>query len=122
VVICAAWLISDVRLLPLLLRSSRFPMIQETERSACEAVEVAGPSPANIRASSNARIGREVFVRASGGSASEFLYHPMAFVRSPNKTLEPTTMAVTPRAIALSFSHAPLAGARGAPAMVVAHL
>jgi hypothetical protein len=97
-------------------------MIQETEPSACEAVEVAGSLPASIAGRSNARIGRGVFVRASGGSASEFLYHPMAFVRSPNKTPEPTTMAVTPRAIAFWFSHTLSAAARGAPAMVVAHL
>jgi hypothetical protein len=43
-------------------------------------------------------------------------------VRWANKALEPTTMAVTPRAIASSVSHAFLASARGAPAMVVAHL
>ena len=40
----------------------------------------------------------------------------------PNKAPEPTTMAVTPRAIALSVSHISPASARGAPAMVVAHL
>jgi hypothetical protein len=42
--------------------------------------------------------------------------------KRPNKALEPTTMAVTPRAIASSISHVSLASARGAPAMVVAHL
>jgi hypothetical protein len=46
----------------------------------------------------------------------------VARVRWANKALEPTTMAVTPRAIALFISHDPLAAARGAPAMVVAHL
>jgi hypothetical protein len=40
----------------------------------------------------------------------------------PNKAPEPTTMAVTPRAIASSDSHTFPASARGAPAMVVAHL
>jgi hypothetical protein len=47
----------------------------------------------------------------------------MAFeIQKPNKALEPTTMAVTPRAIASFDLHASLASARGAPAMVVAHL
>jgi hypothetical protein len=43
-------------------------------------------------------------------------------LKEPNKALEPTTMAVTPRAIGYSFSRVHPAGARGAPAMVVAHL
>jgi hypothetical protein len=42
--------------------------------------------------------------------------------KKPNKALEPTTMAVTPRAIASSVSRVCPASARGAPAMVVAHL
>lgn len=42
--------------------------------------------------------------------------------KRPNKAPEPTTTAVTPRAIAHSISHARPAGARGAPAVVVAHL
>jgi hypothetical protein len=42
--------------------------------------------------------------------------------KKPNKAPEPMTMAVTPRAIASFISHASLASARGAPAMVVAHL
>jgi hypothetical protein len=40
----------------------------------------------------------------------------------PNKALEPTTMAVTPRAMVCSISRVYFADARGAPAMVVAHL
>jgi hypothetical protein len=97
-------------------------MFQETEPSAFVTVEVKGSLPASIAGGSNARIGRGVFVRASGGFASEFLDRSMAFARPPNKTLEPTTMAVTPRATPLFYSDARLAAARGAPAMVVAHL
>jgi hypothetical protein len=97
-------------------------MFQETEQSACEAVEVRGSLPASIPGRSNARIGREVFLRASGGSASEFLYHSMAFVRSPNKAPEPTTGTVTPRATPLFNSNTRSAGARGAPVPIVAHL
>jgi len=41
---------------------------------------------------------------------------------SPNKALEPTRTAVTPRAIADSCLHARFAGARVAPAVRVAHL
>jgi hypothetical protein len=52
----------------------------------------------------------------------EFLDRFMAVARSPNKTLEPTTMAVTPRATPVFYSDARLAAARGVPAMVVAHL
>jgi hypothetical protein len=40
----------------------------------------------------------------------------------PNKAPEPTTMAVTPRAMICCISRAYFADARGAPAMVVAHL
>jgi hypothetical protein len=97
-------------------------MIQETEPSACEAVEVAGSSLASIWASSNARIGREVFVRASGRSVTEFLDRSMAFARSPNKTPEPTTGTVTPRAKPFCNLNARPAGARVAPVPVVAHL
>jgi hypothetical protein len=43
-------------------------------------------------------------------------------VRWANKTPEPTTMAVTPRAITSSVLRVSLASARSAPAMVVAHL
>jgi hypothetical protein len=97
-------------------------MFQETEPSACVGGEVRGSSPASSLGRSNARIGREVFVRASGTRVSEVLDHSMAFARSPNKALEPTTMAVTPRAMPLCNSYARPGAARGAPAMVVAHL
>jgi hypothetical protein len=42
--------------------------------------------------------------------------------RRPNKAPEPTTKAVTPRAMVRPISRAHFADARGAPAMVVAHL
>jgi hypothetical protein len=47
---------------------------------------------------------------------------PLVMKKRPNKAPEPTTMAVTPRAMALCNSYARPAAARGAPAMVVAHL
>jgi hypothetical protein len=40
----------------------------------------------------------------------------------PNKAPEPTTLAVTPRALVSSISNASLASARVAPARFVAHL
>ena len=48
------------------------------------------------------------------------------YVQAPNKALEPTTMAVTPRAfvrvIELKLQNPNRHTARGAPALVVAHL
>jgi hypothetical protein len=84
--------------------------------------KVRGSLPASIEIRSSARIGREVFVRASGWSASEFIDRSMAIVRSPNKAPEPTTGTVTPRATPLFNSDARPADARVAPVPVVAHL
>src|SRR5829696_5328710 len=98
-------------------------MIEErAELSACVTVEVMGSSPASIPGRSNTRIGRVIFVRASGLHGSEILGRFMGFDRSPNKTPEPTTGTVTPRAIADSASLACVAGTRVAPVPVVAHL
>jgi hypothetical protein len=58
--------------------------------------------------------------RDSGYSRDKGL--PLVMERKPNKAPEPTTMAVTPRAMVCSISGAHFADARGAPAMVVAHL
>jgi hypothetical protein len=49
-----------------------------------------GSLQASVLGRSNARIGRVVFVRASGRCESEFVVCSMAFARSPNKSLEPT--------------------------------
>ena len=54
----------------------------------------------------------EIAERSENGNASAAVWHPgFIDLRSPNKALEPTTTAVTPRACA-----------RVAPAAVVAHL
>jgi hypothetical protein len=63
-----------------------------------------------------------VSIRAEGQPPVEFRVAPPRKDEPPNKALEPTTMAVTPRAIASFDSHVCLASARAAPAMVVAHL
>jgi hypothetical protein len=57
-----------------------------------------------------------------GERYGDFPYLEVQEIKEANKSLEPTTMAVTPRAIASFDSHVSLASARGAPAMVVAHL
>jgi hypothetical protein len=66
-------------------------MIEEkAEPGACVAEEVRGSLPASIPGRSRARIGREVFVRASGEGVSEVIERSMGFARSPNKSPEPT--------------------------------
>ena len=87
-------------------------MIEEKEDPrACVAVEVRSSLPAMIIDHLEPRIGREVFERASGKSMSEALDHSMGYVRSPNKSPEPTTTAGT------SAAELPRV-----PAAVVAHL
>ena len=67
-----------------------FMGLLRVEPSACVAHEVRGSSPASIQRWSSARIGREVFVRASGQPLSEIVVSSMGGTRSPNKSLEPT--------------------------------
>ena len=70
-------------------------MIQEkAEPRACEAFEVKGSWPALMFDGSKARIGRGIFVRASGEGVSEVIARSMGCARSPNKSPEPTRTSV----------------------------
>jgi hypothetical protein len=64
--------------------------LSRTKPSASVACKVRGSSPASIQHWFSARIGREVFQRASGQSLSEVVVRSMGDTRSPNKTPEPT--------------------------------
>ena len=91
------------------------------EQPACEStfsVEIARTLPRPGDQSAMNALGTIRGDSFSGRFAASFLRR----IGPPNKTPEPTTTSVMPRAIADSILIARLAGARVTPAVVVAHL
>ena len=99
---------------------------EKAEPSACETAEVKGSSPASIPSSSNPRIGRELLGPSYGDLGVTGFARSMGYARSPNKSPEPTSCAVTSRAIGMKIElkrhNLSSNQARAMPAQAVAHL